>query len=80
MDKGAELFYWREGNYEVDYVLRKGRDVAAIEVKSGANKSRASGLKVFSRRYKCRTVLIGGSSGIPLEEALKMENEAFFTS
>ncbi len=76
-DSGMELFYWREGNYEVDYVLRNGRDLAAIEVKSGWRKIQASGLEHFSRRYKCLKVLIGGS-GIPIEEALKMEAEAFF--
>lgn len=76
-DHGIELFYWREGNYEVDYILGKGRDLAAIEVKSGSRKIQASGLEHFSRRYKCRKVMIGGS-GIPLEEALKMETEAFF--
>lgn len=77
-DKGAELFYWREGNYEVDYVLRKGRDLAAIEVKTGTKKIHTSGLEVFARRYKGRQVLVGGASGIPLEEALKMESEDFF--
>lgn len=71
--EGAELFYWREGNYEVDYILRKGSDLAAIEVKSSSKKIHASGLESFCRRYKCRKVLIGGASGIPIEDALKME-------
>ena len=77
VDQGMELFYWREGNYEVDYVLRKGRDLLAIEVKSGLRKIHASGLEHFSRRYKCRKALIGGQ-GIPIEKALKMEAAAFF--
>ncbi len=76
--KGIELFYWREGNYEVDYILRKGRDLTAIEVKSGSRKIHASGLESFARRYKSRKVLIGGASGIPLEEALRMGIEDFF--
>ena len=75
-EQGLELFYWREGNYEVDYVLCKGRDLVAIEVKSGSRKIHASGLEQFSRRYKCRKALIGGS-GIPVEDALKMETAAF---
>lgn len=77
-DKGVDLFYWREGNYEVDYVLRKGRDLTAIEVKSGSKKIHASGLESFAHRYKCRKVLIGGVSGIPLEASLKMRIEDFF--
>src|SRR3989338_6464839 len=76
-DQGMELFYWREGNYEVDYVLGKGRDLLAIEVKSGSRKIHASGLEHFSRRYKCRKMLVGGS-GTPIVEALKMQAEAFF--
>jgi predicted AAA+ superfamily ATPase len=75
-EHGLELFYWREGNYEVDYVLRKGRDLLAIEVKSGTRKIFVSGLEHFSRRYKSRKVLIGGS-GIPVEEALKMQPADF---
>lgn len=75
---GVELFYWREGNYEVDYVLRKGRDLAAIEVKSGSKKIHASGLETFARRYQCRKVLVGGPSGMPIEDALKVEVESFF--
>lgn len=77
-DKGIELFYWREGNYEVDYILRKGSDVAAIEVKSGLRKIYASGLESFARQYPCRKILIGGHDGIPLGEALKMKVEEFF--
>lgn len=76
-EHGLELFYWREGNYEVDYVLRKGRDLLALEVKSGTRKIHASGLEHFAHRYKSRKMLIGGS-GIPVGEALKMEPADFF--
>src|SRR5205807_8790309 len=31
----CELFYWREGSREVDFVVRVGRTLTAIEVKSG---------------------------------------------
>lgn len=31
----CELFDWRERNFEVDFVLRAGKSVVAIEVKSG---------------------------------------------
>jgi predicted AAA+ superfamily ATPase len=30
-----DLYYWREGNYEVDFVLQKGNKTIGIEVKSG---------------------------------------------
>src|SRR4051794_20148258 len=31
----CELFYWRDGNHEVDFVIRAGRVTVALEVKSG---------------------------------------------
>ena len=79
LDQGVELFYWREGNYEVDYILKRGHDLCAVEVKSGAKKIHASGLEKFSNNYKCRRVLIGSASGIALEKALKMKLTEFFS-
>ncbi len=35
----ATLYYWREGNFEVDYVVKLGRRVYAVEVKSGRKKA-----------------------------------------
>ncbi|EQD49877.1 ATPase, partial [mine drainage metagenome] len=31
----CELFYWREDNQEVDFIVRAGRKITAMEVKSG---------------------------------------------
>ena len=42
------LYYWREGNDEVDFVLKKGRKLYAIEVKSGRKNNR----KVFRNSKK----------------------------
>ncbi|MBU6155180.1 MAG: DUF4143 domain-containing protein, partial [Bdellovibrionales bacterium] len=43
---GYELYYWRDKNLEVDYVLKKGRRIFAIEVKSGRGRS-SKGLEAF---------------------------------
>lgn len=67
---GLELFYWREGNAEVDYVLKKGRDLVAIEVKSGLRKPVQSGFEVFKKKYKSAQFVTVGSGGIPLEKFL----------
>jgi predicted AAA+ superfamily ATPase len=29
------LTYWRDGKYEVDFVIERGKDIWAVEVKSG---------------------------------------------
>lgn len=47
---GEELFYWREGPSEVDYVLKVGRKIYAIEVKSGRRKS-TKGMEAFLKQY-----------------------------
>lgn len=65
--EGFEVWYWRDGADEVDYVVGRGDRVWAVEVKSGRPRS-ARGLASFQRRYpKARTLLVG-SGGIPLAD------------
>lgn len=59
--------YWREGDHEVDYVVSRGRDTWAIEVKSGSS-GKTSGLSRFRSRYPDARALLVGAQGIPLEE------------
>jgi uncharacterized protein len=61
-----EITYWREGNHEVDYVVARGRDIWAIEVKSGRS-GKATGLTRFRERYPESKALLVGGQGIPLE-------------
>ena len=61
-----EITYWREGGHEVDYVVARGRDVWAIEVKSGRS-GKAFGLTRFRDRYPEARALLVGAQGIPLE-------------
>ena len=61
------LYYWREGNHEVDFILQKGNKAIGIEVKSGRNKS-SSGIPVFSQRFSPDKILLVGREGIPVEE------------
>lgn len=52
------LYYWREGSDEVDFVLKKGRKLYAIEVKSGRKKSE-KGLQKFKAKFpEAKLVLI----------------------
>lgn len=66
----CELFYWREGNREVDFVLRHGRTVVGLEVKSGRAPDTLPGLAAFSAAFKPRRTLLVGGDGIPVEEFL----------
>ena len=67
---GLEVYYWREGNSEVDYVLRKGKKLLAIEVKSGRNRTSLAGLAAFTKRFKDARTLIVGPGGIEAEQFL----------
>lgn len=49
--QGGELFYWRERDREVDFVVQIGRKILAIEVKSGEIKKRPDGLEYFLKKY-----------------------------
>jgi predicted AAA+ superfamily ATPase len=66
----CELFYWRDRNREVDFVVRSGRQVAAIEVKSGRAREAHPGLAAFAEAFKPRRWLLVGGDGIALEEFL----------
>jgi predicted AAA+ superfamily ATPase len=67
----CELFYWREGNHEVDFVLRKERTVAAIEVKSGRARDSLPGMSAFVAAFKPKRQLLVGGDGIAIEEFLR---------
>ena len=64
---GFQLWYWRDGNDEVDYVVEHGRRVWAIEVKSGRPRA-ASGLAAFTRRYPAARAVVVGSGGLALDD------------
>ena len=66
----CELFYWRERNREVDFVVRAGRVVIAIEVKSGRAPDAFPGLSAFAEAFKPKRTLLVGGDGISLEEFL----------
>ena len=65
------LYYWREGNEEVDFVLEKDGKVIAIEVKSG-KRGENKGMNTFAEKFHPEQVLLVGTGGIPHEEFLKI--------
>lgn len=75
---GISVFYWRDRNYEVDFVLQKEKKLVAIEVKSGRNKGSFSGMQKFAERFKPKRLLLIGKEGIPLEKFLSTEIDAWF--
>lgn len=70
LGSAIEVSYWRERNQEVDFVLRRGRKIVALEVKSGRRKESLPGMEAFSKQFKAKRKLLIGGPGIPLEEFL----------
>lgn len=66
----CELFYWRDRNREVDFVVRSGRELLAIEVKSGRARNVHSGMTAFDNAFHPTRRLLVGGDGIDLETFL----------
>ena len=67
-----QVHYWREGTLEVDFVLRRGPRVVAVEVKSGFGRSRLRGLEAFKKRFSPIRSLLVGEGGVPLADFLSV--------
>ena len=66
----VNVFYWRERNHEVDFVIQRGKKLVAIEVKSGRKVSSFPGLSAFSKAFDVSRKLIVGSGGISIKSFL----------
>jgi predicted AAA+ superfamily ATPase len=70
MGTTTDVFYWRDRGKEVDFVVRRGKKLTAIEVKSGRRRDDLPGLKVFGNGYPSAKKILVGGDGIPVEEFL----------
>ncbi len=66
-----EIFYWREGHYEVDFVMQRGNDLIAIEIKSGKRRTAILGLELFRKKYKVKKSVTVGGTGVEIERFLE---------
>ena len=66
----CELFYWRERAREVDFAVRKGRQLTTIEVKSGRSPQALPGMAAFTAAFKPQRSLLVGGDGIAVETFL----------
>jgi predicted AAA+ superfamily ATPase len=71
------LYYWQDGNYEVDFILEKGDKVIGLEVKSGM-KAENEGMSIFAERFHPEKVLLIGTGGVPYDEFLKINPKELF--
>ena len=73
-----EVYYWRHVNREVDFVLARGGKIVAIEVKSIRRRTSVLGVEAFSKQFKVYKKLLVGGQGIPIEEFITTDVDAWF--
>lgn len=64
-----KLFFWRQKDDEVDFVIEFDKQLIAIEVKSG-HRTTNNGLLVFGEQFHPVQSFVVGSGGIPIEDFL----------
>ena len=72
-----QVFYWRDGNDEVDFVLQYRGKTVAIEVKSGTLRS-ISGMEAFRKQFSPDKMLLVGADGLSWQEFLKINPVSIF--
>jgi uncharacterized protein len=69
-DPRAEILYWRDRSREVDFVIQRGEQLTALEVKSGRRRDGLPGMAAFEAAHgPTRKLLIGGD-GTALDDFL----------
>lgn len=71
------LYYWREGNNEVDFILKKGSKLISLEVKSGTMKS-SNGQLQFANKFKPFKTLVVSNDTISWKEFIKLDVNGLF--
>jgi predicted AAA+ superfamily ATPase len=69
-DSQIEVYYWNEGDKEVDFILARAGRLTAIEVKGQFKVATVSGMDSFSSQFSVSRRLLIGAQGISIEEFL----------
>ncbi len=72
-----QVYYWRERNDEIDFVLEKGNQVIGIEIKSG-NNEKTKGMYSFKKKFDPLKTLLVGKTGITWQEFLMINPGKLF--
>jgi len=73
-----KVYYWRSGDYEVDFILAKSSKKVAIEVKSG-RRTANDGLQRFKEEFKPVRSVVVGTGGLSVDEFLSMDLNLLWT-
>jgi predicted AAA+ superfamily ATPase len=73
-----KVYYYRHYDLEVDFVLKYGKKILAIEVKSQPNKPSAENLAAFSKKFPVAGVLLIDNKTLTWQNFLNMGVEQIF--
>ncbi len=76
-EEGFNVYYWRQGNDEVDFIIVSQGRAIALEVKS-AFSLKVSGMKAFTGSFHPEKSYLIGSEGIRWQEFLRMRPGELF--
>jgi uncharacterized protein len=71
ISQNYSVYYWRERNYEVDFILERRGKLISIEVKSNDSQNN-KGLEVFNSMYKPDKFYLISNKGLSWQEFLRI--------
>lgn len=74
---GFKLYYWKERNAEVDFVMERGNQLIALEVKSAFTRQH-TGLSAFKKHYPHARILLIDNRVLTWQEVLASDPLAWF--
>ena len=67
-EQNYEIYYYRERNMEVDFIVESGEKLLALEVKSGRTREKIPNLNQFLSKFKNVKSFLIGKDGLPLND------------
>ncbi|HUX78894.1 MAG TPA: DUF4143 domain-containing protein [Alphaproteobacteria bacterium] len=74
----TEIFYWKVGTKEVDFVIEKGNSFIAVVVNTGRKRKIFPSIQEFTKIFQPKKRIIVGDEGIPVEELLLAPSYSWF--
>jgi uncharacterized protein len=76
-NKKLSLYYWKEGNDKVDFIVEYQKKVIGLEVKSGLT-GKLTGMNAFKDKFAPDKLFVIGKDGIPWQEFLALDMTDLF--
>lgn len=71
ISQNYSVYYWRERNYEVDFILERRGKIIAIEVKNN-NSEKNKGVEAFRNKFKPDKIYLISNNGLSWQEFLRI--------